>query len=178
MLALISPLHLACTLIQLPGGSAYSSLMNTYISYLHIQLCTDTGRDFAHPTPAYKFSDMRDVGSLNVHEDRGKELIKYSAFSMSEETSAPFSSHRRGALSFACLFCPVYLKKPFLLFFTFLIKFNSICTLTFLIPSPHIQTASLYYIQSTHLCFDCLYFFLLFPLFDQHILSQPRQFPA
>lgn len=68
---------------------------------------------------------------------KAKNSLSTSAFSKSEEASAPFLFIREGALSFACLFYLTYLKNPFLLFYTFLTKFNSICTLAFLTSSLH-----------------------------------------
>lgn len=111
-----------------------------------------TGKDF----PLLQGHKMCD------DEDRGKKnSLRISAFSMSEEARFHFLFIRGGTLSFACLFCTTYLKKPFLLLFTFLVKFNSICTLALLSPSLHIPTALLYSSQANHSWFHCLYFSFL-----------------
>jgi len=82
-------------------------------------------------------------------ETEGKNSLSTLVFSTSE-ASFPFSLFRRDTLSFASLLWTMYLKKPFLLFFKFLAKLNSICALIFLIPSLHILTASLYSSQATY----------------------------
>ena len=94
---------------------------------------------------------------------------------MSEEASSPFAFIREGTLSFANLFCPVYLQN--LLFSTFFTKFNSICAGAFLTPS-HIRTAALLCSQATHPHFHYFYFSSLFPQPDQQVLAQPCWFPA
>ena len=86
-----------------------------------------------------------------------KNSLSASAFSMSEEVSSPFSFFRGGTLSFVCLFCPMYLKSPFL-FFQSLTKFNYICALAFLTPSLYVWTSFLYNSQATHPQFHCSYF--------------------
>jgi len=72
----------------------------------------------------------------------------------------------------------MYLKKPFLLFFTSLTKFSSIYALTFLILSLHIQTTALNSSQDTHPCFHFLYISLFsLSLSCRSLLSHADQPP-
>lgn len=40
-------------------------------------LCSYCRRDFAPPTPAYRFKDVRDLGCLITSEDWAEELAEY-----------------------------------------------------------------------------------------------------
>ena len=94
---------------------------------------------------------MRDVGDLIEAEN----LLNTSAFSIPAVASSLFPFIRGGTLSLAFLFRPIYLQNPFLLFFASLVKFGSICALSFPNPSVHIWTSSLYSFQATRPCFHC-----------------------
>jgi len=86
-----------------------------------------------------------------------KNSLSTPVFSISVVASSHFSFIREGMLSLACIFWPMYVQSPFLLFLTSLAKFSSICALAFTIPSLHVQTASLCSFQVTHAYFHCLY---------------------
>ena len=147
---------------NLETTSASSFRLMGCMSSGHIDFCTFsimrwsyTRRDFSSPAPTQKFRDTRDVRNMVSSEDWGKEPTKCMPalpFHLSEGVNSPLPNS----------FYPVYLKKPYLLFFTSLTKFTFTCALTFLIPSLHVQTASLFSSQATHSCIYCQYFFFFF----------------
>jgi len=98
---------------------------------------------------------MRGVGSRTGSEDQGKEVNYLSLFRVCWSLFPLFIG--AGTLSFANLFLPMFLQKPFLLFFMSLTMFNPTCALVFLIPPLHVQTVSLCSSQATRACFHCLY---------------------
>ena len=105
------------------------------------------------------FRDMRDVWQALSTE--AKNLLSTSALLVFIFPIFPFTFFRGNALALACLFWLMFLKNRFLLLFTSPIKSSSICALTFLIPSLHIQVACMYSSQASHPCFHCLYISLL-----------------
>lgn len=87
--------------------------------------------------------------------------------SPNDEGTEPFSFIRFTLHGLSLLTCrtPCYFSLPLP---------SSICILAFLIPTLHVQTASLYFSLATHHCFCCLYFsfsFLSLSVTSRFLLS-------
>ena len=117
---------------------------------------------FAHLTPTYRFRDMKDMKSLAASRDWGKELTEHFSL-QSVVVCFPFS----------------FIREEHTLAFLFQVQFHQVQLHLGFPDHTSVCPYSIPVLFSGHPSLLPLsVLFLLFPLFDQQVLAQPRCFPA